>query len=73
VTLTEREGSTSCYWIGGSRERYGEAYFISTVTGSGVWHLWQNRRPYAPNKLVGEVEWPPTWEQIDALVSGDAS
>jgi hypothetical protein len=65
-------------WIDGSRDRYGEALFVSNATallrdGSErqSWIVWQNRRPYAPNVKVCELaERPETWAQLDAALSG---
>lgn len=78
IILSERDGyhnplgtpsPPSTYWIDGSRDRYGDAYFVSTRSGSGEWTLWRSNRPYAANDRIGEIEWPPTWERIDALVA----
>lgn len=83
VAYTPRErGSHSptkvtSWWIDGSRDRYGEAYFITTSTlvqtgrTSQTIHLWQNRRPYAPNVEISKTvrdSRPTTWAEIDKMM-----
>lgn len=67
VTYTPREAGSS-EWVDGSRDRYGEAYFVSERS-DGRWTLWQNRRPYAPNVEVDVfAEKPTTWANLDAVI-----
>jgi hypothetical protein len=83
ITLSPRErGSHSptkvtSWWIDGSRERYGEAYFLApaTVVGDSIreeWVLWENHRPYGVNQTVATFDHKPTtWAEIDEAVPGE--
>lgn len=79
VTYTPRErGSHSptkvtSWWIDGSRDRYGEAYFIteSAHNHGRMIHLWRNQRPYAPNVEISKTvrsDRPSTWAEIDRMM-----
>jgi len=84
LTFSPREKApqgtrVTSWWIDGSRDRYGEAYFVSSGTRfmrDGAERefsiLWQNRRPYAPNVKVCEIDKRRaelTWDDLDPVAA----
>lgn len=51
--LSPRENSDTMFWLRGTRDLLGEAYFVS-VSGSEVW-LWRSNRPYSVNDKIARV------------------
>lgn len=53
LPLYSREHSDTMFWLGGTRDLLGAAYFVS-VTGDEVW-LWRSNRPYGVNDKIARV------------------
>jgi hypothetical protein len=52
--LVPRERSDTMFWLVGSRDVFGEAYFVS-VNAHGAVELWRNNRPWRANDRIGFV------------------
>jgi hypothetical protein len=85
IKLAPRESApqgtrVTSWWLEGSRERYGAAYFVSETTllradggqtTSAV--IWRSNRPYGTNDRIGQIDrerWLLTWADVDAMVLG---
>jgi hypothetical protein len=52
--IYQRENSPTMFWLGGTRDLFGEALFVSLDRDGKFW-LWQSNRPYGANDKIGEV------------------